>query len=86
MTQRAVMTPGNPKLSYRSTATRAASPLGMPSSVSDDSPDSAANHNPDLWPSDQSRERFPGWLRLAIIAGGAALGWSAIAIVAALLH
>ena len=86
MTQRAVMTPGNPKLSYRSTVARTAAPVGMASSASDDSPDSAASLNPDLWPSEESRDRFPGWLRLAIIGGGALLSWGAIVGVLALLR
>lgn len=79
MTQRAVMTPGNPKLSYRSTGARTAAPVGMASSASDDSPDSATDLAADIWPSEESRERFPGWLRLAIIGGGALLSWGAIA-------
>ena len=86
MTQRAVMTPGNPKLSYRSTVARTPSPVGTASIVNDDSPESAANNNPDLLPSEHGRDRFPGWLRLAIIGSGAALAWGAIAIVAALLR
>ena len=86
MAQRAVMTPGNPKLSYRSTTERTASPVGMVSGMSDDSPESAASHNPDLWSSEQSRDRFPGWLRVAIIGGGALLGWGLIAVIAALLR
>jgi hypothetical protein len=86
MTQRAVMTPGNPKLSYRSTAARTAAPVGMASSVSDDSPDSATNLGTDIWPSEESRERFPGWLRLAIISGGALVSWGAIVGILALLR
>jgi hypothetical protein len=86
MTQRAVMTPGNPKLSYRSATARTASPVGIASGVSDDSPDSAASHAPEQWPSEQNRDHFPGWLRLAIIGGGALLSWGAIAVAAGLMR
>lgn len=86
MTQRVVMTPGNPKLSYRSATARTTSPVGLASIGDDDSPESAASNNLDLWPPELDRDRFPGWLRLAIIGAGAALCWGAIAIVLALLR
>lgn len=86
MTQRAVMTPGNPNLSYGSAVAQATSTVGTASTTSDDSPDSDTDFNPDLWSSQYSRQRFPGWLRLVIIGGGALLGWAAIAGVAALLR
>lgn len=86
MTQRAVMTPGNPKLSYRSSVAQPSSLVGMASSVGDDSPDSGASHNPEPWSSEQSHQRFPGWLRLAIIGGGALLSWGAVAVILAFLR
>lgn len=86
MTQRAVMTPGNPKLSYRSSAAKPSSLVGAASGAVGDSLDSDASRNPEPWPSEQNRERFPGWLRVVIIAGGALIGWGVIAVVAALLR
>ncbi len=68
MAQRFVLTHGNPDVSYRTVAKQADDAL---ETVHDGVADSAL---PDL-----AGQRFPGWLRLAIIGAGAALTWGAVA-------
>lgn len=70
MAQRGMMTAGNRNVSYRATAM----PVGEPrESSSDGAFDSQAT--------EVRRQRFPGWLRVAIIVAGAALSWALVAVV-----
>lgn len=69
MAQRGVMTAGNPNVSYRSAAVSA-----------DESHESGSDGALDSGLPEFRRQRFPGWLRIAIIAGGAALSWAIVAI------
>lgn len=85
MTQRAVMTSGNPKLSYSSTATQGSPPAGVVPILVDDSADSPRADGSESWSPETGRERFPGWLRLTIIGAGALLGWAAVAAAVAAL-
>jgi hypothetical protein len=69
MAQRGVMTARNPNVSYRS----AAVPL-------DESRDSGSEGAFDSGAPELRRQRFPGWLRVAIIVAGGALSWALVAI------
>lgn len=69
MVQRVAMTAGNSNISYRA----AAVPVDEPrDSGGDGACDSAL---PEV-----RRQRFPGWLRVVIIAVGAALSWALVAV------
>lgn len=69
MAQRGVMTARNPNVSYRS----ATAPL-------DEARDSGSEGAFDSGAPELGGQRFPGWLRVVIILGGAALSWVAVAI------
>ena len=68
MTQPVLLTHGNPNLSYQSAALPA-----------EDAMESSRDGVPDSVAPDRLSQRFPGWLRLAIIGSGAILSWAAVA-------
>lgn len=77
MTTPAVLTPGKQSVLYRNAGTTDYPGTDSAQVLGNAVPDS---HTDTLL--DNKRDRFPGWMRLAIISGGAILSWGCVALVA----